>query len=988
MADAVRTNVQTVPVGTDLSSALVDWLIAQYHSDRLGLADVLLFLPNNRAVSALTSAFVRSASTGLVLPRMVAIGDLALDEKLGPMLDPLSSDGEPALPAVGEFERLMQLVTMIRQHRPEASAAESLHLGKQLVQVLDELEVEQKSLSDVDFDHKNADLAAHWSTAYDSLTSLCLEHQGWLAEKKLLSPAARRNALLYNLADRLMSQKATGPTIAAGITTTAPAIARLLAQIARLPQGLVLLPHVDLSMPDTDWDALGRLERKVETAEKSRQHETHPQYHLKLLLSRMGVARSEVRPFGKTDSRRLAQAVQDLFCIPDKTVEWQGLPLRRRTLDHVRLIEADDVAEEARAISVMIREAIEVPGKRVALVTPNREIARRVAAQLRRWRIEADDSAGTPLPDEPAGVLFLALSKMLAHEFAPVSLLSALKHPMVRAGEARLEWLEMTRALDISLRGPQMRTGTSAISQTIGERVREARAEPRLQMWWAALVDMLRPHAESGLRSLKAHLDAVAALADELTEGAIWKGVAGRRLAEFVEEVSAQGLDPLSDTEFAAYPDLLASLLADITIRPAFGRHPRVAIYGLLEARLQSADLLICAGLNEGSWPQLPQPDPWLAPHIRQKLEMPGLDRNIGLSAHDLASALGASEVVLTRARRDRSGPTIASRFVLRLQALFGDRLKIERDALRYARQLDHPKRQEAAYPRPAPEPAAAQRKVAISITQMDMLKADPFAFYARNILRCAPLKPVDADPDPAWKGTLVHKIIEDWTSAGNRSPNSLVDFAANAFADKSVTPVLRLLWQPRIMAGLRWVASEIEANAAQGRQIAANEAKAEGEISGIRIHGRIDRIDQHANGQLVVVDYKTGGPPAKGKVNTGYALQLGLAGYLIETKGVKEASGEVSGYEYWSLAKKNGSFGYAAMPFIKSPKVGEPDAATFVSFAHAKASEAIGKWILGDAPFTAKLKPDYAVYSDYDQLMRLDEWIGRASWNEVSDAG
>jgi ATP-dependent helicase/nuclease subunit B len=367
---------------------------------------------------------------------------------------------------------------------------------------------------------------------------------------------------------------------------------------------------------------------------------------------------------------------------------------------------------------------------------------------------------------------------------------------------------------------------------------------------------------------------------------------------------------------------------------------------------------------------------------------MPGLDRNIGLSAHDLASALGAVEVVLTRARRDRSGPTIASRFVLRLQALFGDKLQIEQDALRFARLLDHSEKQVSAYTRPAPQPASVQRKVAISITQMDMLKADPFAFYARNILRFTPLKPVDADPDPAWKGTLVHKIIEDWTRTGERSPDSLVNFAANAFADKSVTPALRLLWQPRIMAGLRWVASEIEANAAQGRQIVANEAKAEGKISGIRVHGRIDRIDRQADGKLVVVDYKTGGPPSKGKVNAGYALQLGLAGFLIETDGVKEIGGEVGGYEYWSLAKKDGGFGYAAAPFAKSPRAGEPDVSTFVSFADAKASEAIGKWILGDAPFTAKLKPDYAVYADYDQLMRLDEWIGRASWSEADDAG
>lgn len=990
MAETIRANVQTVPVGTDLSSALSDWLVAKYQDDRLGLADVLLFLPNNRAISALTAAFVRSADKGLVLPRMVAVGDLALDEKLGPLLDPLAHDGASPLPAVSEIERLMRLVELVRQYRSDASAAEALHLAKQLVQTLDELEIEEKSIRDIDFNYDNADLAAHWSTAYDGLKQLCRESDAWLNEREMLAPAARRNELLYRLTERLKSNPPQAPLIAAGITTAAPAIAKLLAEIATQPNGLVLLPHVDLSMPNADWDQLGSFEKSsdgsFETARS--QQETHPQYHLKLLLHRMGIARNEVQQFGDVArSARLSQSVQDIFCIPDKTVEWQGLPIQRRALDHVRLIESEDGAEEARAIAVLIREAVETPGKRVALITPDREIALRVAAQLRRWNIEADDSAGEPLAQQPAGVLFVTISQMLAQSFAPIPLLSVLKHPLVHAGDQRLEWLAQVRALDLVLRGPQMHNGGDAIARLIEEKVQERHVEPKLAQWWDSIREQFRLIVNGSSRNLKVHLDAVTSLADLLTDGAIWKGAAGHRLAEFIEEMSSQRLDALSETDATAYPDLLASFLADIAIRPAFGKHPRVAIYGLLEARLQSADLVICAGLNEATWPQLPKPDPWLAPHLRRELGMPGLDRNIGLSAHDLASALSAPEVVLTRAKRDRSGPTIASRFLLRLQALMGDKLRSEDSAIRYARLLDHSEQSDNAYPRPGPNPTPEQRKVAISITQMDMLKADPFAFYARNILKLDALKPVDADPDPAWKGTLVHKIIEDWTKTGDRAPDSLLHFATNAFSDKSVTPALRLLWQPRIMAGLQWVADEIAENAATGRQIEAFEAKAEGEISGIRLHGRIDRIDRQADGKLVVVDYKTGGAPSKGKVNAGYALQLGLAGLLVEKNGVKEVTGEVGGFEYWSLAKaKNGSFGYCEPPFSAKPKDGDPNPSNFVSFADAKATEAIGQWILGDAPFKAKLKPDYAIYKDYDQLMRLDEWLGSASWNEVAD--
>lgn len=988
MVEPVRTHVKTVPVGTDLSTALSNWLVERYRGDMLGMADVLVLLPNNRAISALTSAFIRSAETGLILPRMVAIGDLALDEKLGPLLDPLSFDDDPPLPAVEDMQRLLHLAGCIRRHRKDASATEALHLAKQLVQTLDTLDVEEKSLGHIDFDHGNADLASHWSTAYDRLKALCRESDDWLSVNGLMAPAARRNALLYRLSARLKSQPPVGPVIAAGITTAAPAIASLLGQIARLPNGLVLLPHVDLQMEMADWQALGIFENKsdqVDPIPRSVHRETHPQYHLKLLLHRMGIDRSEVDLFGQMPPR-VAQAVQDIFCLPEQTIAWRTLSNPRRMIDHLRLLEAEDSAEEARAIAALIRQSVEIPGKRVALVTPDREIALRVAAQLKRWGIEADDSAGQPLSQEPAGALFLAVSQMLARQFAPVTLLSVLKHPLVRTGDGRLAWLDQVRALDLLLRGPQMLSGLGAIDRIIADKIAEKRAEPDLELWWSDVAAIMQTHVGLGRKNLRAHLDAVTSLADELTGGMVWKGVAGRRLAEFIETVGQQELDILSDGQVAAWPDLLESLLADVAIRPVYGRHPRVSIFGLLEARLQSADLLICAGLNEGSWPQLPQPDPWLAPHLRRQLDLPGLDRNIGLSAHDLGSALGAGEVVLTRAKRDRSGPTIASRFLLRIQALFGDKLAHETEILSFARRLDQPALSQKPHERPAPLPTADQRKVAISITQMDMLKADPYAFYARNILKLEALKPVDADPDPAWKGTLVHKIIEDWTKSGERDPDSLVAFAETALTDSSVAPALRLLWQPRIIAGLRWVATEIAANAADGRSIETFETRAEGEISGIRVHGRIDRIDRQADGDLVVVDYKTGGPPPKAKVAAGYALQLGLSGALVEAQAVKGLSGKVAGFEYWSLAKKNGDFGYVASPLSKKAKDGELDASTFADFARAEAGAAIGRWLIGDAPFKAKLKPDYAVYKDYDQLMRLDEWLGSVSWNEADN--
>ncbi len=189
-----------------------------------------------------------------------------------------------------------------------------------------------------------------------------------------------------------------------------------------------------------------------------------------------------------------------------------------------------------------------------------------------------------------------------------------------------------------------------------------------------------------------------------------------------------------------------------------------MAIYGLLEARMTRADLVICAGLNEGSWPPVPTQDPLLAPAILRALGVPGGDFRIGLSAHDLAGMLGAPEVVLSRAERDISGPAIPSRFLLRVEALLGEQLPAHRDQrpVELARALDDAP-PAPRYPRPEPSPSAEQRKVAVSVTALDRLRGDPYQFYANAILKLRSLDSLDAEPSPAWRGEAAHAILERW---------------------------------------------------------------------------------------------------------------------------------------------------------------------------------------------------------------------------------
>jgi ATP-dependent helicase/nuclease subunit B len=381
-------------------------------------------------------------------------------------------------------------------------------------------------------------------------------------------------------------------------------------------------------------------------------------------------------------------------------------------------------------------------------------------------------------------------------------------------------------------------------------------------------------------------------------------------------------------------------------------------------------DLVILGGLNEGSWPGIPAPDPWLAPKIRANLGLPGLEYRIGLSAHDFASALGAREALITRAKREGRSPTVASRFLLRLDAISGGLprdLRLER----ITAALDDPGPPKPVE-QPRPSPPREQRPDRISVTSVDRLKADPFAFYAQAVLKLRQMEPVDADHTAAWKGSAVHAVFEQWLKEDECDPDRLRLRAEALLADEAIHPMLRALWAPRLLEAIDWMAELERDNRNNGRKPLLAEAKGKTVIAGITLDGRADRIDRLPGGGLAIIDYKTGKPPAKKAIEAGFALQLGLLGLIARAGGFDEAKGEPEAFEYWSLVREKDRFGKC----VHADKDMGPE--DFLTHAYRNFAEAAEKWLTGTEPFTAKLNPAYAPYGDYDQLMRLEEWYGR----------
>ena len=619
---AERLRLYTIPPHRAFADSLAIGLIRRFGGDAMRLARGTVLVPNNRAKRAISEAFVRASGGGLLLPRLVAVGDPELDEAVFDFAD----DAEPVPPAIDPLRRRMILARLIVEARRELDTGEAVRLAGDLAATLDQLLVEGVAPSRLKELDLGPELSAHWE---QSLALFEIVLKRWPAELKALDHidlAERRTRLIDRVAARWKARPPEGFVCAAGITTSAPAIARLQRVVAGMPQGMVVLPGLATGISDEEWDSLGPHDKDA-AGRQRRSLETHPQYHLKLLLDRMGVRRDEFEPWRAASEHDApparGRAIASAMMPAELTRGWTVLKDSERRLDGVRALEVATPAEEAQAIALALREVLETEGRTAALVTPDRALAGRVAALLGRWGIAIDDSAGRELSVMPPGTLLLALAEAASQDFAPTALLTLLKHPLVRA-EDRAVWLEGVRLLDRALRGPRPAPGLEGVDRYLAEQDgRDGQLRRAAQGWWPearALLAPLEAVFAGGAQPVGGLIAALREVASTLGGDALWARAEGRAAADLLDALEREGGHGPALAEPASLAPMLRTLMDEIAVRPPQGGHPRLAILGLIEARLQTADLMILGGLNEGVWPGLPAPDPWLAPRIRAEL--------------------------------------------------------------------------------------------------------------------------------------------------------------------------------------------------------------------------------------------------------------------------------------------------------------------------------------------------------------------------------
>jgi ATP-dependent helicase/nuclease subunit B len=977
MIAAARASVVTIEAHLPFLDTLAARLRAMAAADPLALSDMTVLLPTRRACRSLGEAFLRAGNgQPLLLPRLRPVGDLDLDE-LAFLSDEREAEGLDLPPPIPELDRCLLLAVLVQNWDPDIPPGQAAMLARSLARFLDEAQT-----GGAGFERLSAlvpeELAEHWQGVLKFLGIVTERWPEMLTERGALDPADRRNRLLAAQAAEWRVNPPSGPVIAAGLTGGIPAVAALMEVVVRLPNGTVVLPGLDRTAAPEIWDAI-------------RGDPGHPQHLMARFLERLEMVPEAVPAWGATgfaqgSPERMA-LIGEALLPAQLTEQWRQSCSRPATAaGGFRRLDCAGPQEEAQVIALLLRQSLERrDGSTAALVTPDRALARRVAAELRRWDIEIDDSAGVPLNKTPPGAFLRLVLDLVNEAAAPVPLLAALKHPLAAGGLApedfRWEVRDLERAV---LRGVRPAPGLDGILSALGRDAGRQRGFiERLRRRLAPLIGTMAT-VDLPLRALvEAHIAAAESLAESAHEpGArrLWSGEAGEVASAFVADLlaAARGFTLRAGAD---YPALFESLLAGPVVRPRFGRHPRLFIWGLLEARLQHADLMILGGLNEGTWPSDPADDPWMSRPMRRSFGIAPPERRIGVSAHDFVQACGAPDVVLTRAARVAGTPTLPSRWLLRLETVLrasgGEAELVEQgQPLIWQAALDRGL-ERIALAAPAPRPPVEVRPRRLSVTAIETWMRDPYAIYARHILDLRALEPLDAEPEARERGVLVHQALDRFVAAHpgvlpEDAESRLLALGREAFGAFLSRPGIWAFWWPRFERIARWF---VEQERERRRMLAGLVSETTGAWSlsapggDFELRATADRIERRAGG-LVVVDYKTGLVPRESAVERGLAPQLPLEAAIAEAGGFAEVpAAPVTSLEYWRLS------GLAVPGEVKCIAEGAK-ARAMIAAALAGLRELVERFDDPATPYRAvPVARNAPRYSDYEHLERVKEW-------------
>lgn len=907
-----------VPCGANYPAAIANGLLTRLQGEPPELlAKTEIFVNTSRMKKDIQAAF--DTGRALFLPKIRLLTELGQEPGFMDLPLPASS--------LRRRLELSQLVRHFLRQEPQFAIRSSVFdLSDSLAQLLSEMQDEGVTPDDI----RNLtvqDASGHWQKSLQFL-SIIFEFFGPDAAR---APSLEDRSKL--VVDRLEATWAKNPPdhpiLVAGSTGSRGTTARFMSLVARLPKGAVILPGVDFDMPLALWSAI----RTPDHAAIE-----HPQERTARMAERLGISPGEIQRWDQTEppnairNRLISLSLRPAPVTDQWMREGPAFTDVAQAARDLTLLEAPDMRLESNAVALILRHAAET-GKRAALITPDRDLARRVTALLDRWDISPDDSAGIPLNQTPPGRLLRHVVGFLGRNLSAEDLLVLLKHPLSARGaddeETRGYHLLWTRELEVHLRrhGPAFPIRDDLLRWAIKSGENKDDKDARYH-WTGWVSDLLEEFSTASDRPMAEHLNQLVTLTSKLVKGPdggeeaeLWAQNAGREALRVVRNLQqeAEHAGALSVLEFA---DLFRAVLGRGIARDLSPKHPEVMIWGTLEARAVTADLVVLGGLNESIWPQAVGQDPWFSRDMRRQAGLLSPEQSTGLAAHDFQQAIGAPEVVITRAKRDSEAETVASRWVIRLTNLMAGMSDEGREALAEMRQrgerwialaeaLDRPEFTVKPAHRPSPRPPLAARPRQLSVTRIETLIRDPYDIYASRILRLNKLDPLSRDPDVRERGTALHAIMEAYLSQVGDEPfdAALARFltvAEDVLEREVAWPSARRVWLGRIRRIAEDLIRRERALMAEGAPVGI-EAKGAMHLPEVdfSLTCKADRIDRLEDDTFAIYDYKSGSPPSE-KQTRHFNIQLHLETMMMEEgrfEGVP--MGPVSKIAYLGLGTK-----------------------------------------------------------------------------------
>ena len=966
----INKKIFGMPCGVDFPRSLA-YGIFKFFSDNPPevLARVNIIVNTKRMRLRLLEEFA-SLHT-ILIPKVHVLSDLS--ELIGTFKNP-----NPSSHLQYRFE-LMALVQKLIEQEPNLASKSALYdLTDNLAKLIDELQGE--NVKPITIKNLNVeDHSGHWQRILHFMDVVTT----YLEERNLEpdSEGFQRKQVL-TLLRAWEEYPPESHIFIAGSTGSRGTTLELIKGVYKLRKGVIVLPGFDFHMTEAVFGSIS----------DPLIGEDHPQYRFVKMLEDLNIKYSDVDIWPASSSQSIPRnklislALRPAPFTDSWMLEGPRLESLDRACEGLSLFEAENQRQEALAIAMVLRQAVH-QNKRVALVTPDRRLTRQVTAELLRWGIIPDDSAGLSFNLTLPGRFLRKVAALLNTTPSSSELIALLKSPICHSDQVnRGRHLLLVSKLETFLR-------TNTIVDPSSEHLSNFLIENNQefsQKWVKWLSSFLLKSQKEGTQNfdhwLSEHVFNSNYLAlgcdpkKEEISSSLWQHNAGEMAKKIIAKISAVASSAPLMSSFD-YNRTVNAIFSDHEVRNSHISHDNIFIWGTLEARGNGADLLILGSLNEGIWPAQPDPDQWMNRKMRKDAGLLLPERRIGLAAHDFQQAVGVKEVWITRSKRNSESETTPSRWLSRLINLLeglnsnGGKLALDNMRIRGAQHLslinELEKTRQIKKPcRPEPVPPVKVRPKKLSVTEIKTLIRDPYSIYVRRILKIEPLERLDKFSAYALRGIVYHSIFEKFMVSWHDDADldwhieKLKETASDIIKVSTSNKILQKFW----MKGINDISVSFINDERKRHQEAtpiAFEQSGKLIIKDINfeISGKVDRVDLKKNGAAIIYDYKSGTLPSL-KQQVSYDKQLYLLSLILQKGGFKGITNFKIDTAYFVPIKPN------------AKEVQIPTHLESLEEFELKLGKLLSAYLKPVTGFKARralfLKEDY---SPYDQISRYGEW-------------